>query len=98
MPYLEQNLLFQRDFSNLNDRFKDLTIPAALNFKNILSGGTKYIKSNFSHTNLISDDSFNNLLKNVNPHSSLSLENKSKKGKKTKNFKIKSKTTRKKVE
>ncbi len=93
MPYLEQNLLSQKGITNLSDKFKDLAIPSALNFKNILSAGTKHIKRISSHSNLISDESFDNLLKNVNPNDSV----KSKlKGKRTKSFRIKSKKTRKK--
>ena len=96
MPYLEQNLLSQKGITNLSDKFKDLAIPSALNFKNILSGGTKYKKINSSDSNLISDESFDNLLKNVNPNGSFSLKSKSKKAKRTKSFKVKSKTSRKK--
>lgn len=96
MPYLEQNLLSQKGITNLSDKFKDLAIPSALNFKNILSGGTKYKKTNSCDTNLISDESFDNLLKNVNPNGCFSLKSKSKKAKRTKSFRIKSKITRKK--
>ena len=96
MPYLEQNLLSQKGITNLSDKFKDLAIPSALNFKNILSGGTKYRKINSSDSNLISDESFDNLLKNVNPNESFSLKTKPKKHKRTKSLKVKSKTSRKK--
>ena len=96
MPYLEQNLLSQKGITNLSDKFKDLAIPSALNFKNILSGGTKYKKINSSDSNLISDESFDNLLKNVNPNESFSLKTKLKKHRRTKSLKVKSKTSRKK--
>jgi len=96
MPYLEQNLLSQKGINNLSDKFKDLAIPSALNFKNILSGGTKYKKINSSDSNLITDESFDNLLKNVNPNESFSLKTKPKKHRRTKSFKVKSKTSRKK--
>lgn len=96
MPYLEQNLLSQKGITNLSDKFKDLAIPSALNFKNILSGGTKYKKINSSDSNLISDESFDNLLKNVNPNESFSLKTKPKKHRRTKSLKVKSKTSRKK--
>lgn len=96
MLYLEQNLLSQKGITNLSDKFKDLAVPSGLNFKNILSGGTKYKKSNSINTNLISDESFDNLLKNVDPYGSFSLKTKSKKGKRTKSFRVKSKTTKKK--
>jgi hypothetical protein len=96
MSYLQQNLLSQKGITNLNDKFKDLAIPSALNFKNILFGGTKYKKSNSNESNLISDESFDNLLKNVNPNASFSLKSKSKKSKRTKSFRNKSKITRKK--
>ena len=96
MPYLEQKLLSQKGITNLSDKFKDLAIPSALNFKNILSGGTKYRKINSSDSNLISDESFDNLLKNVNPNESFSLKTKPKKHRQTKNLKVKSKTSRKK--
>jgi len=96
MPYLEQNLLSQKNITNLSDKFKDLAIPSALNFKSILSGGTKYKKINSSDSNVISDESFDNLLKNVNPNESFSLKNKSKKHRRTKSLKVKSKTSRKK--
>lgn len=96
MPYLEQNLLSQKGITNLSDKFKDLAIPSALNFKNILSGGTKYKKINSSDSNLISDESFDNLLKNVNPNESFSLKTKPKKHRQTKSLKVKSKTSRKK--
>lgn len=97
MPYLEQNLLSQKTITNLSDKFKDLAIPSALNFKNILSGGTKYKKSNNSDSNLISDESFDNLLKIVDPNTSLLVKSKSKKDKRTKSFRTKSKITRKKI-
>ena len=96
MPYLEENLLSQKGITNLSDKFIDLAIPSALNFKNILSGGTKYKKINSSDSNLITDESFDNLLKNVNPNESFSLKTKSKKHKRSKSFKVKSKTSRKK--
>ena len=94
MSYLKQNLLSEKGITNLSDKFKDLAIPSALNFKNILFGGKKYIKNN-NESKLISDESFDNLLKNVNPNTSFSLKSK-KKRKKTKSLKIKSKITRKK--
>jgi len=96
MPYLEQNLLSQKGITNLSDKFKDLAIPSALNFKNILSGGTKYKKINSSDSNLISDETFDNLLKNINPNESFSLKTKPKKHRRTKSLKVKSKTSRKK--
>lgn len=96
MSYLEQNLLSQKGITNLSDKFKDLAVPSALNFKNILSGGTKYRKINSSDSNLISDESFDNLLKNVNPNDSFSLKTKPKKHRRTKSLKVKSKTSRKK--
>tara|TARA_Y100000389_G_scaffold71076_1_gene67781 strand:+ start:15238 stop:15537 length:300 start_codon:yes stop_codon:yes gene_type:complete len=96
MPYLEQNLLSQKGIINLSDKFKDLAIPSALNFKSILSGGTKYKKIYSSDSNLISNESFDNLLKNVNPNDSFSLKSKSKKGKGTKRLRVKSKISRKK--
>lgn len=96
MPYLEQNLLSQKGINILSDKFKDLAIPSALNFKNILSGGTKYKKINSSDSNLITVESFDNLLKNVNPNESFSLKTKQKKYRRTKSLKVKSKTSRKK--
>jgi hypothetical protein len=96
MPYLEQNLLSQKGITNLSDKFKDLAIPSALNFKNILSGGTKYKKTNSHDSNLINDESFDNLLKNVNPNESFLLKTKPKKHKRTKSLKVKSKISRKK--
>ena len=97
MSYLEQNLLSHKDISNLSDKFRDLAIPSALNFKNILSGGSNYKKLNIiNNDELISDESFDNLLKNVNPNNSFLLKNKSK-HKRTKSLRIKSKTTRKKI-
>ena len=44
MPYLENNSISFKSITNLPDKFKDLAIPSALNFKNILSGGTNYKK------------------------------------------------------
>ena len=97
MSYLEQNLLSHKGISNLSDKFRDLAIPSALNFKNILSGGSNYKKLNIiNNDELISDESFDNLLKNVNPNNSFLLKNKSK-HKRTKSLRIKSKTTRKKI-
>ena len=96
MSYLEQNLLSHKDISNLSDKFRDLAIPSALNFKNILSGGRKYKKSIRNDSNIISDESFDNLLKNVNPNECFSLKTKPKKHRRTKSFKVKSKTSRKK--
>jgi len=96
MPYLEKNLLSQKGITNQSDKFKDLAIPSALNFKNILSDGTKYKKINSSDSNLISDESFDNLLKNVNPNESFSLKTKPKKHRQTKSLKVKTKTSRKK--
>jgi len=98
MSYLENNSLSFRSITNLPDKFKDLAIPSALNFKNILSGGTNYKKLNtVNNSNLIGSEYFDNLLKNVNPNESFSLKKKSKKHKTTKRAKDKTKTSRKKV-
>jgi len=97
MPYLENNSLSFRNITNLPDKFKDLAIPSALNFKNMLSGGSNYKKLNtINNSNIIDDESFDNLLKNVNPNESFSLKPKPKKHKRTKSLKVKSKTSRKK--
>lgn len=95
MPYLENNSLSFRSITNLPDKFKDLAIPSALNFKNMLSGRTNYKKLN--NGDIIGGESFDNLLKNVNPNESFSLKTKSKKHKKTKSLRHKTKTSRKKV-
>ena len=97
MPYLENNSLSFRSITNLPDKFKDLAIPSALNFKNMLSGGSNYKKLNtLNNGDIICSESFENLLKNVNPNESFSLKTKAKKHKRTKSLKIKSKTSRKK--
>jgi len=99
MPYLENNSISFKSITNLPDKFKDLAIPSALNFKNILSGGTNYKKLNtVNNGDIIDVDSFDNLLKNVNPNKndSFSLKTKPKKHKTTKSLKVKSKTSRKK--
>ena len=97
MPYLENNSLSFRTIINLPDKFKDLAIPSALNFKNMLSGGSNYKKLNtVNNGNTIDGESFDNLLKNVNPNESFSLKTKPKKHKRTKSLKVKSKTSRKK--
>ena len=96
MSYLQKNSLHFKNIANLSDKFKDLAIPSALNFKNMLPCGTNYKKINtINNTTLISDESFDNLFKNVNPNESFS--SKSKKHKKTKKTRIGSKTSRKKL-
>lgn len=98
MPYLENNSLSFRTITNLPDNFKDLAIPSALNFKNILSGGSNYKKLNtVNNGDIIGGESFDNLLKNVNPNESFSLKTKSKKHKRTKSLRLKTKTSRKRV-
>ena len=98
MPYLENNSLSFRTITNLPDKFKDLAIPSALNFKNILSGGSNYKKLNtVNNGDIICGESFDNLLKNVNPNESFSLKTKSKKHKTTKSLRLKTKTSRKRV-
>jgi hypothetical protein len=98
MPYLEKNSLSFRTITNLPDKFKDLAIPSALNFKNILSGGSNYKKLNtVNNGDIIGGESFDILLKNVNPNESFSLKTKSKKYKRTKSLRLKTKTSRKKV-
>lgn len=99
MPYLENNSISFKNITNLPDKFKDLAIPSALNFKNILSGGSNYKKLNtVNNGDIIGAESFDNLLKNVNPNKndSFSLKTKPKKHKTTKSLKVKSKTSRKK--
>lgn len=87
-----------KSITNLSDKFKDLAIPSALNFKNILSGGSKYIKSNnINNCNIITDECFDNLLKNVKPNETFSFKTRSKKNKRTKTLRVKTKTTRKTV-
>ena len=96
MSYLENNSLHFKSITNLSDKFKDLAIPSALNFKNMSSYGTNYKKINtVNNMTLISDESFDNLLKNVNPNEFFSC--KSKKHKKTKKTRIGSKISRKKL-
>lgn len=98
MSYLEKNPLSFKSITNLSDKFKDLAIPSALNFKNMLSRGSNSKKLNtVNNGELIGDESFDNLLKYVNPNESFSLKTKPKKHKRTKSLKVKSKTTRKKL-
>ena len=98
MAYLENNSISFKSITNLPDKFKDLAIPSALNFKNILSGGTNYKKFNtVNNGDIIGVESFDNLLKNLNPNESFSLKTKPKKHKTTKSLKVKSKTSRKKI-
>lgn len=94
-----ENISFPfKSITNLPDKFKDLAIPSALNFKNILSGGTNYKKLNtLNNGNIIDCESFDNLLKNVNPNESFSFRITSKKHKRTKSLRVKSKKSRKKV-
>lgn len=99
MPCLENNSISFKSITNLPDNFKDLAIPSALNFKNILSGGSNYKKINtVNNGDIIDDESFDNILKNINPNEnhSFSLKTKPKKHKRTKSLKVKSKTSRKK--
>lgn len=97
MSYLENNSLSFRSITNLPDKFKDLAIPSALNFKNMLSGGSNYKKLNtLNNGDIIGCESFDNLLKNVNPKQSFSLKTKSKKHKRSKSLRLKSKRSRKK--
>jgi hypothetical protein len=98
MTYLENNLCLKK-ILNLSDNHKDLAIPSLLKYNsNILTGGcnNNNLKNvtKINNNDLVIEDYFDNLLKNVNQCVNQNINKKSNTKKKSK---IKSKKTRKQI-
>ena len=98
MTYLENNLCLKK-ILNLSDNHKDLAIPSLLKYNsNILTGGSNNNNlknvTKINNNDLVIEDYFDNLLKNVNQCVNQNINKKSNTKKKSK---IKSKKTRKQI-
>ena len=101
MTYLGNNNLCLKKILNLSDNHKDLAIPSLLKYNsNILSGGSNNNLKNVTKINnndLVIEDYFDNLLKNVNQGVNENINKKTNTKKKSKIKSLKNKKTRKQI-